>query len=119
MLAKKSELWYPHYGFLCTFLSLFSKPLGKEYKMRLKEGVIIQELDGKYVMVDGSDAENRFHGIVNMNKTAAFVAKQLQNEVSLAHIVQAMTEKYDVSEEVAEANAKRVIDQLQSAGLLV
>ncbi len=87
--------------------------------MRLKEGVIIQELDGKYVMVDGSETENRFHGIVNMNKTAAFVAHQLETEISMEGIVKAMTEKYEISEEVAEVNAKRVIDQLKRTGLLV
>ncbi len=87
--------------------------------MRLKEGVIIQELDGKYVMVDASESSTRFNGIVNLNKTAAFVARQLQSEVSMDDIIKAMTEKYDVSEEVAGANAKRVIDQLQNIGLLV
>lgn len=87
--------------------------------MKLRDGVLIQEMDGKYVMVDAGETENRFNGIVNMNKTAAFIAKQLQSEVSMGDIVKVMTEKYDVSEEVAEVNAKRVIDKLKSAGLLV
>ncbi|MBQ8117712.1 MAG: PqqD family protein [Lachnospiraceae bacterium] len=86
--------------------------------MQLKDGVIMNEMDGKFVAVDAGAGTERFNGILNLNKTAAFVVKQLEKETTLEEIVQAMTDQYDVTAEVAEENAKKVIEKLQSVGLL-
>ena len=86
--------------------------------MKLKEGVVINEIDGQVLAVDGGSGRERFNGLIRMNKTAGFIAELLRNETDLEEIVKAMTEKYDVTEEVARENAKKVIDAFQSAGLV-
>ena len=86
--------------------------------MKLKEGVIIQDLGGKFVAVDASSSKDRFNGVVNMNKTAAFVMCLLKQEVTMDDVITAMTKKYDVTEQVAEENAMRFISQIKKAGLL-
>lgn len=86
--------------------------------MKLKDGVIVNEMDGQVLAVDAGNDHERFNGMIRMNKSAGFIAGLLQKETSLDEIVRAMTEKYDVTEETAKVNAQKVIDAFQSAGLL-
>ena len=86
--------------------------------MKLKDGVLVNEIDGQVLAVDAGNGRERFSGLVRMNKTAGFVAELLQKETSLEEIVKAMTQEYDVTEEVARANAQKVIDAFAGAGLM-
>ena len=86
--------------------------------MKLKEGVLVNEIDGQVLAVDAGNGRERFSGLVRMNKTAGFVAGLLQKETSLEEIVKAMTQEYDITEEVARANAQKVIDAFAGAGLM-
>ena len=86
--------------------------------MKLKDGVLIQEMDGKFVAVDAGSGPERFHGIVNMNHTAAFVARQLQKDRTTEELVEAMTQEYDVTPEVARENIEKMIGQLTEIGLI-
>ncbi|MCR5500012.1 MAG: PqqD family protein [Acetatifactor sp.] len=86
--------------------------------MKLKEGVIINEIDGQTLAVDAGSGRERFNGLVRMNKTGGFIAGLLQNDTDMDSIVRALTEKYDVTAEVARVNAAKVIDALAGAGLL-
>lgn len=86
--------------------------------MKLRDGVIINEIDDQVMAVDAGNGHERFNGLIRMNKTAGFVAGLLQKETNLDEIVSAMTAKYDVAEEVARENARKVIEAFESAGLL-
>lgn len=83
--------------------------------MKIKDGVIINEVDGQYIAVDTGTSDNRFNGMLRMNKTACFVAKLLEQETDLDAIVEAMKEKYDVTSEIARSNAQKVIDTFENA----
>lgn len=88
--------------------------------MKLRDGVIVNEVDGAVLAVDAtSDSDKRFNGILKMNRTAGFVAGLLEHETELDKIVETMMIKYDVSEEDARRNAQKVIEAFQKAGLLV
>ena len=87
--------------------------------MKLKDNVIVQEIDDRYVLVDTDAGDDHFHGIINMNRTAAYIAKLLEKETTKEDIVKALTDKYDVSPEIADANAQKVIDQFLKVGLLM
>ncbi|MBE5863914.1 MAG: PqqD family protein [Lachnospiraceae bacterium] len=86
--------------------------------MKLKKGVIIQEIDGQNIAIDGSDVGERFHGLIRMNKTAAFIALALEDELSMDELVKKMTEKYIVTEDEAKESAEKVIEKLRECGLL-
>ena len=86
--------------------------------MKLKEGVIVNEIDGQTLAVDAGSGRERFNGLIRMNKTGGFILGLLQNDTDMDSIVRALTEKYDVTAEVARVNAAKVIDALAGAGLL-
>ena len=86
--------------------------------MKLVDGIILSKIDDQYVVVDGSDREERFNGMIKLNKSGAFVADLLKKETTLEEIVAAMMEHYEVTEEAAKKNAQRIIDGFKSVGLL-
>ena len=87
--------------------------------MKLKDGVILSEVDGEWIAVDAGVGGQRFNGLVRLNKTAAFVVRQMKEEVTIEDIVAAMTEHFDVTAELARQNAEKVIETLQSVDLFL
>ncbi len=86
--------------------------------MKLLSGVLVSEVEGEYVAVTLGEAGKKFNGMIRMNGTAAFVVKALQAEKSEDELVKAITDEYDVSEDVARENALAVVAKLREAGLL-
>ena len=68
--------------------------------MKLKEDFIIHE------SADGD---------VKLNETAGFIVRQLEKDVTLEELVQALHKEYpDVLESTLESDIKEIIDQLDS-----
>ena len=86
--------------------------------MKLKSGVIINEMNGEYVAVAAGEAGKAFNGMIKMNGTAAFIAKLLQNDISEDGIVDAICAEYEVDAETARVNVRAVVEKLASAGLV-
>lgn len=86
--------------------------------MKLKSGVIINEINGEYVAVAAGEAGKAFNGMIKMNGTAAFIAKVLQNDTDEDGVVAALCDEYDVDADTARANVRAVIAKLESAGLI-
>jgi hypothetical protein len=89
-----------------------------EIEMKLKSGVIINEMNGEYVAVAAGEAGKAFNGMIRMNETAAFIAKTLQNEIDEEGVVNALCSEYEVDVKTAEDNVRAVIAKLDSAGLI-
>ena len=68
--------------------------------MKLKDGFITHEMDGKQLLV--GTGRTGFAGMVKSNQTAAF----------------AMLEKYNVAEDVASRDLDKVLETLRSIGAL-
>ena len=49
---------------------------------------------------------DKFSGMIKLNNVAAFLWELLENETDEASVIKAMTEKYDVSEELAAKDLK-------------
>ncbi len=86
--------------------------------MKLKSGIIINEINGEYVAVAAGEAGKVFNGMIKMNGTAAFIAKVLQTETSEDGVVDAICAEYDVDSETARVNVRAVVAKLESAGLI-
>lgn len=86
--------------------------------MKLLEGVFVTQNDGDYVAVTVGKAGEKFSGMIRMNGSAAYVVNLLQTEQTEDSLTAALLAEYDVSDEVARANVRSVIEKLQNAGLL-
>ena len=86
--------------------------------MKLKSGIIINEMQDDFVAVAAGEAGKAFNGMIKMNGTAAFIVKTLQNEISEDGIVEALLAEYEVDEETARQNVRAVIEKFRSVGLI-
>ena len=86
--------------------------------MKIKQGYILREVAGNYIVVAVGEAVKNFNGIINLNETGAFLWRQLQEGATEEQLKVAMLEEYDVQEDVAQNDIKAFIDKLNEKGLL-
>lgn len=84
--------------------------------MKLKDGFIIQEVDGEQIIVSAGNM--KFNGIVRSNKTAAFIVNCLKTNTTEHEIISKMMEKYDASEDLITSDVKSVLNKLKSIGAI-
>lgn len=84
--------------------------------MKLKNGFVTHDMGGEQIMVATGDAS--FPGLVRSNPTAAFIVDCLKQDTTKEAIVEAMLNKYDVTEQVAAADVDKILGKLRSVGAL-
>lgn len=86
--------------------------------MKLKDGVIISEINGEFVAVPSGAASRHFNGMIRMNQTAAIIAKALQEGKTENEVVAALCAEYEVSENIAREDFVAITKELDRLGLL-
>lgn len=86
--------------------------------MKLKDGVIISEINGEFVAVPSGNAAGKFNGMIRMNRTAAIIAKALQAGKSEDETIAELCEAYDVSEKIAREDYQSITGELDRLGLI-
>lgn len=77
--------------------------------MKLKPGFILRPFGDQWVAVAVGDARQK-NLMLSMNKTGAFLWECLQADVNRKQLVDALTERYQVSAEVAAQDVARLLD---------
>ena len=82
--------------------------------MKLNDKFLVHE-DGntKFVVSTG---ETDFSGIARGNETAGFIIDCLRSDISEDEIVAKMRENWDVSDELARRDVRKIVDQLRDIG---
>ena len=86
--------------------------------MKIKDGFILREVAGNYIVVAVGDAVKEFNGVINLNETGAFLWKILQEGATEEQLKEKLLGEYDVSEEIAARDVKAFINKLSEAGLV-
>ena len=86
--------------------------------MKLKQGFFTTEYQGKQLLMASGAAAAGFQGIVRSNATAAFIVDCLKQETTEADIVSALLETYDVTEEIAARDVRKIVEKLNGIGAL-
>lgn len=86
--------------------------------MKIKEGFILREVAGSYIVVAVGDAVKSFNGVINLNESSAFLWKILEKGADEQQLISALLSEYDVSKEVAEKDVKAFISKLMEGGLI-
>ena len=84
--------------------------------MKLKSSFITQTIDDTQFLVPLGN--EKFHGIVRNNKTAAFIVDCLKQDTTEDAIVEAMCAEFDAPREMIAADVKKALDTLRSVGAL-
>ena len=86
--------------------------------MKIKEGFILREVAGSYLVVAVGKAVKEFGGVVNLNETGAFLWKLLEKSSTESEMVDALLSEYDVDRGTAEKDVKAFTDKLMEAKLV-
>ena len=86
--------------------------------MKIKEGFILREVAGSFVVVAVGDAVKTFNGIITLNETGAFLWKALEKGATEQDLLSALLAEYDVAESVAKEHVKKFIAKLTEAKLV-
>ncbi len=87
--------------------------------MKLKDGFVLRQVAGSYVVVAVGLQTLDFKGMIRLNETGAFLWKQLaENICTEESLVSAMTKEYDVDHTTAVNDVTAFVKSLQEADLL-
>lgn len=86
--------------------------------MRLKDGFVLREVAGSFVVVAVGERVKDFRGVINLNETGAFIWKNLEEETTEEILVKKLLEEYDVDSKTALESIKGFVQKIQEAGLL-
>ena len=86
--------------------------------MRIVSGFIVREIAGNTVAVPTGDSARRLSGLVSLNGSGKFLFELLQTEQSQESLVQALTDAYEVTREVASADVAEFIVMLRENNML-
>ena len=87
--------------------------------MKIKEGLLLKEIAGNYIIVPLNDELVDLNAMININDTGAFLFKLLQEGSTEEELCKALTSEYDVSEEEAKADISDFIRMLTENSMLM
>ena len=85
--------------------------------MKLKAGFVLKEIAGECVAV-ATDSALNLDGMIALNATAKTIWLLLEEGAEREDIIRALTERYDVSEELAAEATDMFIGRLGELGFL-
>lgn len=85
--------------------------------MKIKEGFVLRNICGDYVVIAVGKQTLDFQGIIKLNETGAFLWEKLQQDCTAEELLTAMQAEYAVDEATAREDIRAFIDSLQAAGL--
>ena len=86
--------------------------------MKIKDGFILREVAGSYLVVAVGNAVKEFGGIVNLNETGAFLWRLLEKSSTEPEMVDALLNEYEVDRETVEKDVKAFVEKLTEAKLV-
>ena len=86
--------------------------------MKIKDGFVLREVAGSFIVVAVGEAVKNFNGIINLNETGAFLWKILESGATKEELIAKLLEEYDVDEKTATEDVSKFINKLSEAKLV-
>lgn len=88
--------------------------------MKIKKGIIIQQMQNDYILIDSGIVQPAFNGMIRLNKTSKTIIELLQNdELSKEELVDKLLEKYDAPKETITKSVDMFIEELSKTVILI
>lgn len=82
--------------------------------MKLKDGFVLHETEGEYILVATGVASESFNGYIRVNHSGAFMIERMMNGISKEDLIDAVVEHYEVEKEVVEKDLAKLVETLTS-----
>ena len=86
--------------------------------MKIKSGFVVRPVAGQYMVVALGEASKVFNGIIKLNESARMIWDMLTVGAERDAIVDRLSEEYDVSRSILEADCDAFIQSLQENNIL-
>lgn len=82
--------------------------------MKINKDFTIQKVGAAYVAVAVGETSKKFHGMIRLNETGAFLWKQMEKkDCTEADLVEALLAEYELTREVAERDVHKMVEGLK------
>lgn len=86
--------------------------------MKPKEGFLLREVGDTSIVVATGTAATEFSGLITLNQTGTFLWRCLEKGVTEDELVTALTNEYEINEDIARRDVQAFIHRAKDAGLL-
>ncbi len=86
--------------------------------MKIRDNFLLREVAGNRIVVPVGEAADRFHGMLKLNETGAYLWHLLESPTDEAALMAAMLRDYDIDQETAQRDLQTFLNTLRKAGLL-
>ncbi|MBQ7380754.1 MAG: PqqD family protein [Clostridia bacterium] len=86
--------------------------------MKIKNGFLLREVAGSYVVVATGALTKSFNGIIKLNETGSFLWKNMIASTDKEALISALTAEYDVDRALAEKDVEDFVKTLHDAGVI-
>lgn len=86
--------------------------------MKRNPNFLLREVAGKQVVVPVGAASVEFAGMINLNAVGAYLWQKLETEQTLDTLTDALTERYEVTQEIARADVEAFVESLTKVGAI-
>lgn len=86
--------------------------------MKLKYEFAVRCVVGEHLLIPMGEGALAFSGMIATSETGAFLAQQLQQDITRAQLLDALLNEYDVDEATAQADLDAFLTHLEELGLL-
>lgn len=87
--------------------------------MRTNSDFILREIAGENILVPCGEAAKRVNGLINLNSTAAFIWKNLDNVKDLDELAVKLMDEFEVDEETAKRDVAGLTRELTMIGMVL
>ena len=87
--------------------------------MKVKEGLLLKELAGQWVLVPSEDAAPDMNSIITLSSSAAMLWRELEKGVdTLEHLANVLLSEYEIDFRTALSDSEEFTAQLKENGML-
>ena len=86
--------------------------------MKIKDDFYMKEVAGLNVVVATGDTAENMNSMINLNETATFLWRQLENDTTKEELIKKLTQEYDVDYERASQSVDNFIAKLDEIGCI-
>ena len=86
--------------------------------MKIKDGFILRKIAGEDIVVPIGNNIADFNGIINLNESAAFILKLLEEDTSAENLVESLKKEYEIDEELAKNDVDTFLNILKEHKML-
>ena len=86
--------------------------------MKIKDDFYMKEVAGLNVVVATGDTAENMNSMINLNETATFLWRQLENDTTKEELIKKLTQDYDVDYKRASKSVDNFIAKLDEIGCI-